>query len=323
MEQRTVGRSGLRVSRIGLATHTWGGRTDAESAAEQLVAFAEAGGTLVDTSPAYCDGAAQKILADLLGDLVSRDELVLSGNAGLIPHQTLLGRTAEPLGPTRARPTVDTSRRTLLRQLDHTLRELGTDHLDIWHVAAWDPHTPDDEIAATLEHAIRTGRTRYAGVRGYTAWQMAGLAATTTLATVHTPYSLLVRGAEDDVVPAAAHHGVGVIATAPLAGGILTGKYRDGVPADSLGADAGADEIHGRLHDERAARVVDALVTAADGLATSPLAVALAWVRDRPGVASMFVGARDMGQLTGILAAETLELPRAIAAALDDVSSTL
>lgn len=322
MEQRTVGRSGLRVSRIGLATHTWGGRTDAESAAEQLVAFAEAGGTLVDTSPAYCGGAAQRILAHLLGDLVSRDELVLSGNAGLVALPSLIPHNGEPPGPQQARSAVDTSRRMLLHQLDRTLRELGTDHLDIWQIAAWDPHTPVDEIAATVDHAVRTGRTRYAGVRGYNAWQMAGLAAIAPITTVHTPYSLLVRGAEDDVVPAAAHHGLGVIATAPLAGGILTGKYRDGVPADSLGADAAAD-IHGRLDDDRAARVVDALVTAADGLATSPLAVALAWVRDRPGVASMFVGARDMGQLTGILAAETLELPRAIAAALDDVSSTV
>lgn len=123
------------------------------------------------------------------------------------------------------------------------------------------------------------------------------------------------------MVPAATHHGIGLIASAPLAGGILTGKYRDGVPADSRGADEDtAAEIRDRL-DDHAARVVDALVTAYDGLGTSPLAVALAWIRDRPGVASMVVGARDIAQLTGILAAETLELPRAIAAALDDVSS--
>ncbi len=86
MEQRTVGRSGLRVSRIGLATHTWGSRTDADQAAVQLMAFVEAGGTLVDTSPVYAGGAAQRILADLLGDLVSRDDLVLSGCAGLHPR---------------------------------------------------------------------------------------------------------------------------------------------------------------------------------------------------------------------------------------------
>ncbi|MFC4128347.1 aldo/keto reductase [Nocardia rhizosphaerae] len=318
MEQRTVGRSGLRVSRIGLATHTWGTHTDADEASVQLAAFTEAGGTLVDLSPGYGGGKAQRILADLLGDLVSRDELVLSGCAGVVWHGpgTGIGDTVP------AAPVVDGSRRTLLAQLDRTLRELGTDHLDIWSIAAWDPYTPLDEVVATVELAISSGRTRYAGVRGFAAWQLAGLAAIAPITAIQTPYSLLARGTETDIVPAARHHGVGVIASAPLAGGILTGKYRDGVPADSRGADeATAAEIRRRLDDERAIRVVDALVTAADGLGTSPLAVALAWIRDRPGIASMIVGARDIGQLTGVLAAETLELPRAIAAALDDVSA--
>ncbi|MGW0003844.1 aldo/keto reductase [Nocardia grenadensis] len=323
MEQRTIGRSGLRVSRIGLATHTWGSHTDPDTAAAQLIAFAECGGTLVDTSPAYAGGAAQRILADLLGDLVSRDELVLCAGAGLVPHFPSLPAGSDPPPPGQARVTVDCSRRSLLRQLDRTLLELGTDHLDLWQITAWDASTPLDEIAATLDYAITSGRTRYAGVRGFTAWQLASLAAVSPVTAVQTPYSLLTRGAEDDTAPAAAHHGAGLVATAPLAGGILTGKYRNGVPADSRAADeATAAEIRGRLDDDRATAVVDALVTAADGLATSPLAVALAWVRDRPGVASMLVGARDMGQLTGVLAAETLELPRAIAAALDDVSST-
>lgn len=316
MEQRTVGRSGLRVSRMGLATHTWGSHTDAEDAAGQLVAFVEAGGTLVDTSPAYAGGASQRILAELLGDLVSRDELVLSGCAGTAPWGF-----PDAGVPGAARVTVDTSRRALLRQLDRTLLEFGTDHLDVWNVAVWDPRTPLEEVASTLEQAVRSGRVRYAGVRGFGAWQLASLAAVAPVTAAQTPYSLLARDAETDVVPAARFHGVGVIASAPLAGGILTGKYRDGVPADSRGADeATAAEIRSGL-DERATRVVDALVTAADGLGTSPLAVALAWIRDRPGIASMIVGARDIGQLTGVLAAETLELPRAIAAALDDVSA--
>ncbi|RJO74202.1 aldo/keto reductase [Nocardia panacis] len=316
MEQRTVGRSGLRVSRIGLATHTWGAHTDGDGAAVQLAAFAEAGGTLVDTSHAYAGGAAQAILGELLDAVVPREELVLSGCAGVLAplEPPLDGLPPRP-------PTPDASRRTLLRQLDRTLAALGTDHLDIWNVGVWDPGTPLDEVAATLDAALSSGRVRYAGVRGYTAWQLASLAAIAPISVAQTPYSLLARGAETDVVPAAAHHGVGLIASAALAGGILTGKYRDGVPADSRGADeATAAEIRHRL-DERATRVVEALVTAADGLGTSPLAVALAWIRDRPGIASMIVGARDIGQLTGVMAAETLELPRAIAAALDDVSA--
>ncbi|MEV0355122.1 aldo/keto reductase [Nocardia sp. NPDC050697] len=318
MEQRTVGRSGLRVSRMGLATHTWGDRTGADEAAVQMTAFLDVGGTLVDTSPGYAAGGAQRVLAELLGDLVNRDDLVLSGCSGVVPVST---GEAGPALPEPVRPAVDASRRGLLAQLDRTLRELGTDHLDLWSVGEWDPYTPLDEVAGTLEHAVRAGKARYVGVRGFSAWQLASLAALTPVVAAQHPYSLLARGAEEDLLPAARHHGTGLIAATPLAGGILTGKYRDGVPADSRGADeATAEEIRHRL-DERANRVVDALVTAADGLGTSPLAVALAWIRDRPGVASMIVGARDIGQLTGVLAAETLELPRAIAAALDDVSA--
>lgn len=137
MEQRTVGRSGLRVSRLGLATHTWGRETDAEDAAAQLMAFVEAGGTLVDTSPAYGDGAAQHILGELVSE-IGREDLVLAGNAGYTP---ILSDAAAD-APAAVRWTVDASRRTMMRQLDHTLTQLGTDHLDLWTVAAWDPHTP-------------------------------------------------------------------------------------------------------------------------------------------------------------------------------------
>ncbi|ELB93406.1 oxidoreductase [Rhodococcus wratislaviensis IFP 2016] len=134
-------------------------------------------------------------------------------------------------------------------------------------------------------------------------------------------YSLLARGVEEELVPAAAHHGIGVFAAVPLARGVLTGKYRNGIPVDSRGADdAHAQDVQSYLTDS-SVRVVDAVVTAADGLGTSPLAVALAWARDRPGVASAVVGARDIAQLTGVLVAEELELPAAISAALDDVSA--
>lgn len=301
--QRVVGAGGLRVSRTGLGTYTWGRDTDADEAAAQLVAFVDAGGTLVDTSPAYTDGAAQTVLAGLVGDLVPRSALVLSGCSG---------------------SAVDTSRTTLLAQLDATLAELGTDHLDLWQVGGWDPATPVAEVVHTLEHAVRTGRARYAGLRGHLGWQVATAAAAardTGLVAVQAEYSLLARGVEDELLPAATHHGMGLLAVVPLARGVLTGKYRSGTPADSRGASphlAAALEGHRTAH---ANRVVEAVVTAADGLGTSPLAVALAWVRDRPGVASAVVGGRDAAQVAGILAVEALVLPAAIRAALDDVST--
>ncbi|MEE2056084.1 aldo/keto reductase [Rhodococcus artemisiae] len=312
MEHRTVGSSGLRVSRLGLGTLTWGRGTDGDEAAAQLSAFVDAGGTLVDTSPAYGDGVAQRILAELLDDVVPRDELVLSGSSGIDTTKLGAGR-------------VDCSRGGLLTQLDHTLRELGTDHLDIWQVATWDPHTPIDEVVSALEFAVSSGRVRYVGVRGYLGWQLATAAARTRrpapLVCTQVEYSLLARGVEEELIPAAAHHGVGVFAAVPLAGGVLTGKYRSGTPADSRGADdVHTDEVQ-RYLTKSAIRVVDAVATAADGLGTSPLAVALAWVRDRPHVASALVGARDLAQLTGVLVAEELALPPAISAALDDVSA--
>ncbi|GAA4474450.1 aldo/keto reductase [Rhodococcus olei] len=303
MKQRTLGRSGLRVSRIGLGTLSWGRDTDGDEAAAQLLGFVEAGGTLVDSSPFYGGGAAQRVLAELLDDVIPRTELVISSSGGVHPGG------------------VDCSRRGLLAQLDATLRDLGTDHLDLWQVATWDPQTPIDEVASALAYAVDSGRVRYVGARGYLGWQLATAAASSSLAATQAEYSLLARGVEDELVPAAQHHGVGVLAAVPLAGGVLTGKYRDGIPADSRGAsESGAHAVAGYLTPDTA-RVVDAVVTAADGLGASPLAVALAWVRDRPGVASAIVGARDYAQHTGVLAAEELELPDAIAAALDDVSA--
>jgi aryl-alcohol dehydrogenase-like predicted oxidoreductase len=309
MKQRSVGTSGLRVSRLGLGTLGWGSGTDGDDAAAQLSAFAEAGGTLVDTSPAYGDGRAQRVLAELLDDVVPRQDLVISSAAGV--------------GSRYGRYHVDCSRRGLLGQLDGTLRELGTDYLDLWQVATWDPMTPVDEVAATLDYAVSSGRVRYTGARGYLGWQLAtaaGAAGVGRIVSTQAEYSLLARGIEDELVPAALHHGIGILAAVPLAGGVLTGKYRNGIPADSRGADElHADAVNAYLTDS-AVGVVDAAVTAADGLATSPLVVALAWARDRPGVSSAIVGARDLAQLMGALMAEELELPAAITSALDDVS---
>ncbi|MGZ4555215.1 MAG: aldo/keto reductase [Mycobacteriaceae bacterium] len=308
MEHRSVGSSGLRVSRTGLGTLTWGRDTDADEAAAQLVGFVDAGGTLVDTSPEYAGGAAQSVLAELIGDLVPRSALVLSAASGVHPGGV-----------------VDCSRRALLSQLDATLTELGTDHLDLWQVTAWDARTPVTEVMDTLEQAIRSGRVRYTGIRDYNGWQLATAASQAAgpgLAAVQTEYSLLERGIETELAPAAAHHGLGVLAAVPLARGVLTGKYRLGTQADSRGASAHlAAALQAHLGAD-AARVVEAVVTAAEGLGTSPLAVALAWVRERPGVASVIVGARTAAQFTGVLAEDDVTLPTAIRAALDDVSSS-
>lgn len=292
---------------------SWGVDTDADEAANLLVAFVDAGGTLVDTADVYADGESERILGGLLGDVVNRNDVVVATKA-------VARRDEGPFGG-------GASRGALLSALDGSLSRLGVDHVDLWQLHAWDAAVPIEETLATVDAALASGKVRYVGVSNYTGWQL-GTAATwqravpgrTRLASTQVEYSLLERGVEREVVPAAEQHGIGLLPWAPLGRGVLTGKYRGSTPADSRGASLHFAPYVEQHRTERAARIVEAVVTAADGLGTSPLAVALAWVRDRPGVVAPIVGARDTGQLTGSLAAEDLSLPPAIRAALDDVS---
>jgi aryl-alcohol dehydrogenase-like predicted oxidoreductase len=317
MHERRAGRHGLRVSRVGLGTMTWGRDTDAEDAANQLRTFRDAGGTLVDTAASYGGGNAERILGTLTGEgagrIVSRDELVIASKAGVVRH-----------GPDRR---VDVSRRALLDALDATLTRLRTDHVDLWQVHTWSDEVPLTETLAALDAAVATGRARYVGVSNYTGWQTAAAAVwqrawpgRAPLVSTQVEYSLVARGVEREVLPAAEACGLGVLAWSPLGRGVLTGKYRTGVPADSRAA---APHLAGWVEPYLTGaprRVAEAVATAADGLGRAPVEVALAWVRDRPGVTSAIEGARTAAQLRGSLTAEDLTLPDPIRRALDDVS---
>lgn len=312
MESRRLGSSGLRVSRLGLGTMTWGHDTDADAAADLLSAFVDAGGSLLDTADVYSGGASEAMIGALLGQAVSRADLVISTKAALTPD-----------GPGDR----DASGRHLLAALDGSLRRLGVDHIDVWHVHAYDPDTPLEETLAALDTAVATGRVRYAGVAAYAPWQLARAATwqrawpgRTPIVSAQAEYSLLARGAEDGLLPAAVDVGAGLLAWSPLGRGVLTGKYRTAIPSGSRGADEHLAGFVRPYFTERARSIVESVATAADGLAVSPLAVALAWVRDRPGVTAPIVGVRTRTQLTDILETEPLTLPRAIRDALDDVS---
>jgi aryl-alcohol dehydrogenase-like predicted oxidoreductase len=300
------------VSSLGLGTMTWGRETDADEAAAQLVAFHEAGGLLVDTAVSYSDGHSEEILGQLLADVIPREELVIATKAGLRRDDDGI--------------RIDGSRLGLLRDLDSSLRRLMTDHIDLWQIHVPDDVVPIEETLAAMDAAVVSGKVRYAGISNFSGWRTAEAVTwqraqpgRAPLVTSQVNYSLLERGAEREVVPACLAMGVGVLAYSPLGGGVLTGKYRGGVPADSRGA-AG----HRNLAQYRRAElagVVESVATAAEGLATSPLAVALAWVRDQPAVTCPIVGVRTLGQLTAVLAAMTLTLPTEIRDALDDVSA--
>jgi aryl-alcohol dehydrogenase-like predicted oxidoreductase len=314
VQLRSLGRSGLKVSELGLGTLTWGRECNADEAAAQLVAFHEAGGNLVDTAVSYSHGVAEEILGQLIADVVPRDELVIATKAGLTWHED--------------ERQVDGSRRSLLRHLDGSLRRLGTDHVDLWQLHLPDDTVPIEETLAAMDSAVSAGKVRYLGLSNFCGWQLAEAVTRQLTGPGRAPivsnqmrYSLLDRGIEREVVPAAVALGVGLLAYSPLGGGVLTGKYRTGVPTDSRAA-AG----HRNLADFRRAEeagIVEAVATAAEGLATSPIAVALSWVRDQPGISSTILGARTLGQLTGALAAQTLVVPTEIRQALDDVSAPI
>jgi len=314
MQQRHLGSTGLKVSRLGLGTMTWGRDTDEHEARDQLVSFVEAGGTLIDTAAGYANGDSERVIGSLLGDVVPRDEVVLATKAG-IAHR-------------RGERETNVSRGFLLGNLDDSLKRLKVDHVDLWQVHTWADDAPLEETLSAIDHAVASGRARYVGISNYTGWQSAQAATwqravpgRAVLASNQVEYSLLSRGVEAEVVPAALALGLGILPWSPLGRGVLTGKYRTGTPADSRAASPHFASFVGKHLDERSQRVVEAVARAGEGLGWSPLEVALAWVRDRPGVTAPIVGARTADQLKASLMVEECELPAEIVAALDDVSS--
>ncbi len=314
MEKRRAGMSGLALSRLGLGTMTWGRDTDEIEAADQCRAFLDAGGNFIDTASTYGDGDSERVIGGLIGTLFNRDEVVIATKAGI--------------GFADGVRKVDASRHSLIAELDRSLSRLGTDFVDVWHVHAWDDATPLDDTLSALDYAYTTGRARYVGISNYSGWQIARAATKqqsnsmkAPLTTVQNEYSLLNRVAESEILDAAEECGLGFLAWAPLARGVLTGKYRKGVPSDSRGAAPHfAKHIEPYL-DGRSTRIVEAVVVAAEGLGYSPLEVALAWVRDAPGVTTSLIGARTGAQLRGVLKSEEIALPDIVRSALNDVSA--
>lgn len=309
MEQRYVGASGLKVSEIGLGTMSWGQETDEEAATESLKTFLDAGGNLIDTAAGYSEGSSEAILGSMLGDVVARPDVVIVSKAGISRRHGVRH--------------VDLSRRSMLDALDATLARLGTDHLDVWLAHTWDPHVPLEETLSALELAVSTGRARYAGISNYSGWQLARAASLSNVPLVanQTEYSLVHRSVEREVVPAAEALGIGTLAWAPLGRGVLTGKYRNTVPAGSRAASDRLAEYVEPYLSGRPERVTEALRTAARGLDRQPLEVALAWLLQQRTLAAAIVGARTPAQLKEAVSANTSALPDQIAEVLDEVSA--
>lgn len=312
MKQRQVGASGLSVGRLGLGTMTWGGDVDSNTVRVLLRDFVASGGNLVDTAPAYGGGRAEELIGRFMRSDLRRDDLVIATKAGFGTHG--------------GSQSIDTSRGALLDDLADSLRRLRTDHVDLWQVHTWG-EAPLEETLAALDQAVFSGMARYVGVCNYIGWQLGTAAAwqravpgRARLISGQIEYSLLARRAEVEVLPGLEHHGMGLFPWSPLGRGVLTGKYRAGIPRDSRG---GRDHLAWFVEpylDARSGSVVDAVSRAADGLGLTSAQVALLWVRDAPGVTAPLLGARTPQQLASLLVTEEHSLPQPIAAALDDIT---
>jgi aryl-alcohol dehydrogenase-like predicted oxidoreductase len=293
---------------------TWGRDTDEHEAAEQLRFYLDAGGNFIDTAAVYGNGDAERVLGGFLGVMVPRDQIIIATKAGIS------FKSGERV--------VDNSRTSLIADLDRSLSHLRTDYVDLWQIHTWDENTPLEEVLSALDYAVSTGKARHVGISNFAGWQLAravtlqnpifGKAA---IISTQNEYSLLNRKIEREILPASRELGVGVLAWSPLGRGVLTGKYRSGLPSDSRGASPHFSSFIEPYLDEHSRKIVEAVMVASDGLGLSPLEVSLAWVRDCPGVTSAIIGARTGAQLRGALSAESVTLPVPVREALDEISA--
>ncbi len=252
----------------------------------------------------------------MIGTLFNRDEVVIATKAGI---QLVDGVKR-----------VSNTRQSLIADLDKSLTRLGTDHVDLWQLHGWDDETPLEDTLSALDYAYSSGKARYVGISNFSGWQSARAITLQELHNMKAPivslqneYSLLNRQVEREVLPCADNLDVGFLAWAPLGRGVLTGKYRRGIPSDSRAAAPHfVKHVEPYLNDH-SGRIVEAVSVAAEGLGFAPLEVALAWVRDNPSVTSAIVGARTGAQMRGILKTEEITLPPTIRQVLDEVSTIL
>jgi aryl-alcohol dehydrogenase-like predicted oxidoreductase len=293
---------------------TWGRDTDEHEAAEQLRFYLDAGGNFIDTAAVYGNGDAERVLGGFLGVMVPRDEIIIATKAGIS------FKSGERV--------VDNSRTSLIADLDRSLSHLRTDYVDLWQIHTWDEKTPLEEVLSALDYAVSTGKARHVGISNFAGWQLARavtlqnpIFGKAPIISTQNEYSLLNRKIEREILPASRELGVGVLAWSPLGRGVLTGKYRSGLPSDSRGASPHFSSFIEPYLDERSRKIVEAVMVASDGLGLSPLEVSLAWVRDCPGVTSAIIGARTGAQLRGALSAESVTLPVPVREALDEISA--
>ena len=287
MEHRKLGRTGLMVSELCLGTMTFGNEADEQTSKSVTDRFVEAGGNFLDTANVYSRGVSEEITGRVIRD--HREDVVLATK-----FRFPMGEGPNDSGA---------SRRHTISACEASLRRLDTDYIDLYQIHCWDDSTPIEETLSALDDLVRAGKVRYIGCSNFTGWQIEksvrvsereGLA---RFDCVQPQYSLLVRDIEHEVLPASREEGLGVLPWSPLAGGFLTGKYsREDAPPENTRMASWVDTWKRHATPEKF-DIVDRVCEIANSRGKEPAQIALSWVKDRPGVTSPILGARNVEQL--------------------------
>jgi aryl-alcohol dehydrogenase-like predicted oxidoreductase len=317
MQLKLLGPTGVLVSEVCLGAMTFGREADEPTTHAMLDRFVAAGGNFVDTANVYAEGRSEEILGRWLTARGNRDDLVLATKV----------RFSVGEGPN----DVGLSRKHIVRQVQASLRRLGTDYVDLLQIHTWDPATPLEETLRTLDQLVRDGLVRYVGASNLSGWQLerslnlARTHAWEPFITLQPQYNLLSRAIEWEVLPVCGQYGIGVIPWGPLAGGWLTGKHRPSGPAAGSRVETAAPE-HAEAWDRRARErtwlVLREVQEIAQRREVSPAQVAINWLRAKPLVTAPILGARTLAQLEDNLGCVDWLLTAEEVARLDEASAT-
>jgi aryl-alcohol dehydrogenase-like predicted oxidoreductase len=317
----TLGKSGLRVSRLALGTMTfgteWGWGSDEETSRQMFNAYIDAGGNFIDTADLYTGGTSETWLGKFITDRNLRDRTVIT---------TKFSYNAEPGNPNAG----GNGRKNIMRAVEGSLKRLGTDYIDLYILHTWDQITPAEEVMRTMDDLIRSGKVRHIGLSDTPAWYAARAQTIAEwrgyepISTLQLEYSLVERNIEREFTALGAELGMGIMVWSPLASGLLSGKYR---PSEGSFSGSGRLETMKESTNpafqkmtERNWKIVAELESVAKELDRSMAQVAVNWTANRPGVASIIVGATKMTQLEDNLKALDFEIPAELMTRLATVS---